>query len=119
LRTICVEPRERGFDDPDALTRVVLSACPSDQQARPIAVVREPVALAQPDGRFRALQRPLAIEPHLVQEAGICERQRLAVLVVSSPSKRERVIRARHRSRLVAEQPQRVRRPGAGEDAKV
>src|SRR5262245_38844560 len=64
LRTTCIEPRERGFDDPDALARVVLSACPSDQHARPIAVVREPITLAQPGGRFRTLQRPLGVEPH-------------------------------------------------------
>ena len=61
---------------------LVLPARPPDQHARPIAVVRESVSLAQRNGRLRTCQRPLGVEAHLVKERGVGERQRLAVLVI-------------------------------------
>jgi hypothetical protein len=103
----------------DALTRLALSACPSDQHARPIAVVREPVSLAQFSGGFRTRQRPLRVAAHLVKKPGVRERQRLAVPVVSSPGERDRVLSTRDRVGLVAEEPQRVRGPRVGEHAKI
>src|SRR4051794_9499366 len=78
LRAAEVEPRQRRLDRLNALGWLFLAVRPSDQDTRPLAVVAEPVAVAQADRFLRAVEHAGAVAPHLMQHGGIGESGRLA-----------------------------------------
>jgi hypothetical protein len=66
-----------------------LSARPTNENVRPVSVVRESVPIAQRYNRLGAAAHGLAVAAHLVEKRGVREGKSLAVHVIATLRERD------------------------------
>jgi hypothetical protein len=110
---------ERRYDDVGAFSRILVPSRPSDQDPAPLAVITEPVLIAQRNRAFGAGRHMLDVTSHLMQQRGVRERKRVAVRMFAPFRESDAPFAMRQRGVLIAEQPERVRVPCVREHAEI
>jgi hypothetical protein len=88
-----MQPIEGPLDQGDAFGRAAFTCTgPSEQRARPIAIVGKSVAIAEGDGGLRGFDQLREMAAPLIRQRRVCFRDHLTVGMIDLPRERDRLL---------------------------